>query len=285
MIKGGQYAWIDGVPTMIGWNISQELSSAQQVTSNSQLGSYRRNGVCKWSGSFNGLGGKPADILLPRSSFNGIFWTGPDSGVITGTGQAFEGVTKVSKLEINWDFSSDTPLTYSCDFLGHLALTEDATQAAITDTTDPTLHPHCVTKLELTDVAVAGVKSMKLTISAAVTEYNNSDTIVSGKCWTGVELGAIDWEAQVVVENDRFQFAAGTDYVLKMYTSATEYWELEWGKHLGHSDIKADRKTNEIIGYTMNFGMNGNIDNTFANQGKIQLPGAASAWWPTVLNS
>jgi hypothetical protein len=223
---------------------------------------------------------------MPRDTLAFIGYTDPDSG-ISGAGTEYSGNAVISQTVINWDFAAGVPVNYVNTFAGDLALTIGSGSSV--DATVPDVPPMCPLKIEigddLSEVAFPSVVSAALTITAQLQAHANSSTIVGTECWMAQEAGSIDWTLALVVENhDRASPlpAIGDQVRLRLFTSATEFWLLEWGVVKEYTGITVDNESNAIISATIIIEMDG-FKKSDGSTGTITFPDTTE-WWPTGLS-
>lgn len=272
----GKFATVGSMSTTKGWSVSETSSPAKFVTSNLSGGSGRTKGIFDWTGSVNGLGGDVPH--MPGESFTFTGFLAPDNDV-SGNGSSISGTALVESIVIDWDFAAAEPLAWTLNFGGHLAATWST--ATVTDTTDVNAVTPCGLLVKNGTDTLTDVTTVSMTISNELQTFVNSSTYAAGTCWTGRKAGNIDWTVAITQQASNRGVAnapdMGTNNILSLYTTATEYWYLKWGHVENYSGIAADTDSGAIVERTINYSMNG----WNAAQGSIQRPGAGSAWWGT----
>lgn len=271
-VHSGRFGVIDGVHTVRNWNLTDQQTTARYVASNTKFGTGRKKGVRSWSGSFAGFGGQP--VLLPGdfATFNG--YTAPDDDV-SGNGECYSGQIYVPTVSITWNWASGELLSWTANFVGHLALTRSTDE--FEDLTAPDPEPVCGTKILYPTTQWTNVTQAVLNLQCPNVAYVNSDTIVSGTCWTGQKQGIFDWNLAVTEQNNGRQSAleVGTDVKLRLFIDATTFWRLTWGHVAGYSGLTVDRQTGAIIQQTVNIEKNGFLA---GDTGVVQAPDG-TVWW------
>jgi len=275
-VLSGTGAAVDGVSTAFQW--SAEVSAELQAyrASNTFGATGRVKGNKDWSGSYSAYGGEPA--VMPGDAFNFV-------GSIDGA-DGITGPARVSQIELTWNIEEGSILSHTVSFEGNGVVTRGTSEAE--DVTIPDVPSSIDTKLEIAPLGgsfteVEDVRSMALTITAENQSYASSSTSGTIKR----EKGNIDFTGSYSLYTDDFANfpAENTDHMLRLYTNATEYWELKWVKVAGHSDLEANKEDANIVAGTVNFEMNGfnpaATPDLEAATGYIKRPSemAGSEWW------
>lgn len=281
-VHSGKRGRVNGVDTMRRFTIVETERQPKAVASNTLLGTARRRGVRSWTGSYDAYGEQPVTGAMPGETFSFIGYGAPADD-ISGNGLRYEGDCVVKQVRIKWDWKSGAVLSHTVDFDGHLELSK-ASGADPGDADPPNLKQVGGTKLTWAAntgtpaTELANLSSMELTISAAVADYVNSSTYLSGVLWTGRKAGPIDWNLRIVQEDDEsiVGFSPGDFVNLRLFTDSTNYWELTTGLISGYSGFTVNRETGEIISRSIDVGMNAYYG---SSAGVIKLPGGTT-WWP-----
>ena len=277
-VKSGKFAAVNGISTMRQWQLNDTSTPKAFVASNTQGGTGRKKGNTDWTGSLGAYGGSPAH--MPNDTFDFKGFTAPTDGA---NGPTYKGNVMVDQVAIQWNWENADIISHTLQFGSNGPLTEDV-EAPTTDGTAPNVPAIIGQEVSIgTDdsgpAVILNVKSAALTIKAAVKTYVNSST-------DGVVQrvpGNIDWDATVVVDECDFSempFTIGDDVLIRLPAGGDLYWELKWGIVSGFQNLQVDRESNNIIGFTMHFEMNGFSDED-ESVGHILLPGVEEPWWPT----
>lgn len=285
-VFSGRLGVVNGISTVRNWNISEVMTPAVYVASNTKGGSGRENGVWDWTGAMALYGAVPS--LLPGDQFTFKGQTSPDDLTPGNAGELLTGSAFITQLVINWNWQGGEMISIDSSFGGHLALTkQNAVQSP--DVTAPAAYPIVGTKVQhSTDGAswydIPNLTSAALTLTSAVPTYVNSSTYDAGTTamWTGRTKGPIDWTLALNQEDNKPGGTngypkIGTNHQIRLYVNSTDFWLLKWGRIGDYSNLVVDRETGNIISRTLNIGMNGFVSGVTGN---ITLPGAGSAWWP-----
>lgn len=281
-VHGGKFAVVDNVSTVRNWSITETMTPAKSVASNTGGGTARRSGVSAWTGKYDAYGHTPYKI--PGESFTFTGFTAPADDVST-PGDTWTGTVIVDSVVITWDWKAGTDIAHTVNFSGSLTLSV-STAAVITDATDPELFPICGVPLKYikisgtvsTDTVYANISQAVLTLSATNQSYVNSSTA----CGTGRKAGPIDWSLQVTEETSgqHADIVKGAEFEFKLFVDAvpTNCWDLKNGIVEGFTNLNVDRETGAIISRTVNISMQGVMSN--GDLGFIKKPGATTVWPP-----
>jgi len=282
-VHSGKRGRVNGVNTMRRWSIVETERQPKAVASNTLIGTARRRGVRSWSGSYEAYGEQPVAGSMPGETF-ALSAYGAPADDISGNGLLYEGDCVVKQVRIKWDWKAGAIISHTVDFDGHLEL-EKNSGADPGDAVTPNLKETAGTKLlwaantGTPATELPNLTSMELTITAAVADYVNSSTYINSVLWTGRKAGPIDWTLKISQEDDERLtgiFTVG-DYVnLRLMTDGTNYWELTTGLVSGFSGITVNRESGEIIGRSIDIGMNAYYG---SSAGHVILPGGTT-WWP-----
>lgn len=267
----GQYGSITGVPTVMAWTIARTRPSNAFKHSGTGGGTNRRKGVGAWTGSWTAKGGLPA--VMPGLSTAFVGFAGPSSGVKGTDGYRYSGTVFVTDVTIEWDYTTNSVISHTVNFVGHLGLTR-ASGITIDDASTVNEQTSSVCIMEHSAVAISSIKTASLKISSDIKSYVNSDT---GNETGRRGSGLIDWEAAFVIERTDATLVEGVQGVLKMYTSATLFYLLTYSRFREYSGITVNHETGEIISQTATFEMASN-DETAGTVGSILVPGGATYW-------
>lgn len=272
----GKFGAISGVSGIRNWNISDENTTPTLKASNLGGGTGRSSGIKKWSGSFSAYGIVP--IVMPSETYSFIGFTAPDTDVGGTNGLRYTGTIMVDSVTITWNWKTGQVIDHTVNFTGS-GLLAFSVAAAITDETAIAAYPVCGTKLmqsvdDETYAEVTDLVQATFTITAANQDSINSSTA----CAVVRKAGNIDWTLAVQQEKTlRDITLINTDYFLRLYVDATDYWQLSGARCLSFTGIKVDVESNAIIDRTINFGMQAQMDGAL---GVIIKPGEVSEWWP-----
>lgn len=279
---------VDGEATIRSWTaeLSDELVAI--FASNTRGGPHTIDGNEDWSGSYNGFGSIPN--RLPGSFINNLKLS------LNGS-VGIDGPAIVDRVEVVWDLEGKQPIAYTTSFSGNGAPTLGV--AVATDVTKPAdkVLPSKGTKIEIADfvpdtpsyAVVEGLRTATLAMWRDNTTYVNGGTAGAVKRLKGNFNASL---AFAVHTHDFSKLAAalstparGKNMGVKVYTTSTLFWLLEWMKLRNLSDLLCDREGAGMIGMTLNWDYNGFLttgtSTPTANTGRILTPAIAPATvWP-----
>ncbi len=272
----GIYSAINGVGNVGEWSLKETVPVETIVNSATRGGTDRRTGIKDVSGSVT-VQGKPP--YMPGESFTFVGYTSPTSGVYNTAGMRYSCNVIVTGITVNWDFAENKVVNSQLQIAGSGALTA-ASGAAVVDATNVSkvqskacLFQYGAGPTEL----IANRQTATLNMSNAATAYSHAG---SG-AYKLREAGTLDWTLAIVTAQDTVPIAVDTVLDnLRLYVSATEYFEFGKALVLESTDIKVKPGTSEIITQTVNIGMLAS-DPTTGALSFIKKPGVtASNWWP-----
>lgn len=279
-VHSGRFGVIDGITGVRSWNISESNTNPAFKSSATKNGTGRSDGIHSWNGSYNAFGRIP--FAMPGEFISFAGYTAPDNDTLAGVGTVYEGSAIIDSVVMNWNFATNELLSHVVNFSGDGALTATDADTALADATAPAVYPPSAGKVEFsaagsTYTVLTNITQATLTISAANQSAVNSSS-ASGTVRTP---GDIDWT--MALTQEKVTRAAASDiliksnYYFKLFTDATDFWLLKWGKVRDYSGIEINRETGAIIKRTINIDMSGFVGGV---AGSITKPGAGSAWWP-----
>lgn len=277
----GKWGYVNGKSTTLGWQVDDAAAVARQKSSSTGGGYQRFMGAQSWSGSYRAGGASPA--VMPGESFAFSGFTAPDDGVGGNDGQTYSGTARVTQVAINWAWTGDAVLiNHEVSFMGDLALAI-ASATYTEDSTDPVAEPtpisagvkYAVNEDEVTWTTLANVSNVSLNLINNVQPVVNSSTVVSDVLWTGTREGGFDWTCDITVDDNVRYLEKGEWYGLQLFTNATEFWQLQYGRVMNYSGLVIDVENDSIIQQTANLGMH---SHNGANEGEVIQPDLTSFW-------
>lgn len=277
-VHGGKFGVVNGQSTVRDWSVNDIQTPAVARASNTKNAPVRKQGVHDWSGSFNAFGAIP--VVMPGESFSFSGYTAPDNDV-SGNGEVGAGTALVDSVVITWNWGSSEIVGYVVNFSGHLALTWSSSSHS--DLSTPDTPPVCGTKVQVDPgggyVDLPNLTQAVLTLSATNPTYVNSSTIVGGVCWTGRKAGPIDWTLALTQQDTQRvsgPFSIGDDLKFKIFSDATNFWDLWWGHIRDFTGLQVNRETGAVIQRTVNVDWN----SYNGGYGRVRKPAAGVDWWP-----
>ncbi|MHC4866923.1 MAG: hypothetical protein ACYTEX_22825 [Planctomycetota bacterium] len=256
---------VDGTSQARAWRIKMNELAAEYVASGMQKGMGRIAGVKRWGGVYVAYGGTPA--VFPSATFT--FTGNTDESV------GYTGTARCERIRIEWDPDAHppVPIRHMVFFRSAGALTPGAAPA--TDATTPAREAATSLRIDLIGTQQTHVHKAQLDIFAKhMKRYADTST----SFWEYWTEGAIDAEAWWDVWED----APGslptlqTEHTFKIYTTATEFWELQWMRIVGHDPFEVDHEGNRPAGARVRAQWNS--DNG-TSVGTIKNP-ATTVKWP-----
>lgn len=283
-VRSGRLSSVNGQTTVQQWAANLTTDPRAFGASNTSGGTGRRVGNLDWTGSFRQLTGLPA--IMPNDEFTFTGYIGDD---LEDGGKSIGGNVICNSVVITWNWATGDIINTVVNWQGNGAFA--FADADGTDATDVLAPPVCPAKVEWTAAqdntgyaAWDNLTQVVLTISAATQAYTNSSSkiTIETKDFLAVKRrkGRIDFTVALTEQNSdglpsgRF---LSDDVALRIFTDATNFWELAMA-HVGDATgIVADRDTGAIIQRTQNLGMNAFTLGASA-EGRIVKPGGSLYW-------
>ena len=262
---------LNGVDCMMKWSVDPKAGDNSFVTSNTNGGTGRVDGLKDWTGSYDAQGHSP--IVLPGQAFS---FAGAGSG-----GKGASGTAIVDSVNIKWPIAERKPIIHTVSFSGNGDLTLGAVSAtADADAIFPVnAGPLCLAKIctvavPATFTEIAGeIQSIDLTITCSNKEYAAS---------TGQKrlAGNLDFTVAIAILHDDLSTvpALNSENGLQLFVDAEDCWLLKWVRWLNPSGFVVDPEGGAIVGCTLNGSMAAVASDD--SYGTITLPGEATAFWP-----
>jgi hypothetical protein len=276
----GHLGAINGVSNVRNWTIEETSDPKAAVSSATRRGTARKAGVKSWTGTFSQYGGNPS--YMPGDTIAFVGYRNSTTDVRNTAGIRSFGDVIVDSVAITWNWNSNEIISMVTNFSGDGEL-QHGSGAGVIDATIADLKTPCSTDLMLEGAVLPDVLTATLTFTMANQAYASSSTYVSasGSCWTKRKRGgALDFTLAIAQYNEAgiAPIVIGADAIIKLYTNATEFWDLKWCQLQGISGVTIDIETGALIQQTLNFNFNG-IKN--AALGYIRKPGSLTDYWPS----
>lgn len=265
---------IDGIGTVRTWTGTSTADLQAAVASNTKCGEVIVQGNEDWNVTYNAYGDTPA--VMPGDT---LTFSGSIDGV-----NGIEGPARVASVEISWDQETGAIIAHTVNLEGNGEVTKQA--VAATDTSTPDMPTSIDRKIEIGTMAaspvwseIPDVRTITLTITSANQPYNTSTTGAHTKRTGGVFSATVSFSvytddyASLPDEND--------EYRIRLYTSATEYWLLQFVRFQETGDIGADIEGAGIVAGTLSarWSARGTITTALDTEGQIVQPDT-TVWWP-----
>lgn len=266
------------VHAMGKWSVDLPSDAPEFSSTATAKGKARVAGNSDWSGSVEAYGHtpviKPGDAFAFHGSLEGV--NGISGNVIA------------SGVAINIAQEGGEPIKHVISFEGNgvptLGAEAGVADAVVQTPYSPLELPVKWTAIETAtpvEVTLADVRSVALSISRVLHPYASSSTAKVKKRIAG------PWDSEATVAfyvtDPALIPVRGLMYTLKLYATASTYWDINYAILQDISGIEVDRETGAIIACTLKFmfssvGMVGAAPGT-PTAGYIKAPGAVS-WFP-----
>lgn len=284
-VHTGKLGMITGGKWIRNWAINEGYTTNAIVHSGSKFGTDRENGPYDWTGSFAAYGHSPIAMPGDILAFEG--YKAPDVTDDEDNGEIYSGDVYIESIALTINFQTNEIISHVVNFGGSGDLTI-SNGLLIEDANAPINYTPCAGKIVTfvsgtpdVETILQHVTTVTLTLSRpSKTSVNSGTTTGAGKCLTERHAGpAVDWVMAIATEegNRNITVTPGSHHKWRLYVTASEFWELTWGKVKDITGLTVNRDTGEVISQTYNVEMKGFAS---ATTGNITLPGAGSAWWP-----
>jgi hypothetical protein len=264
---------IDGVPTISKWSVTHKADVQALGHSGTSGAMDRIAGNKDWSGSYTQYlhtpTRMPGNIAALTASIDGT--------------KGVTGSIIIDQVEIAVDIEGGKPIICTTQFSGNGALILGAAVGADATVVTPFSSIGCKLQtgtLIATPVwtELVDVRTMTLTISRANKNYVDSATAGFNKRLAGPWDASLS--ASIYPDVDLSLIPSlNVPVGLRMFVSATLYWEILWGMLADIGSIEADRETAAIVGATLNYQFSAVEEiAAAATLGHIKTPAAATVW-------
>jgi len=276
-VLSGKLGAVNAVDTVRSWRISTSAALQAFIASNTNGMSGQAEGNVDWVGQYAAYGHTP--LKMPGDTFT---FTGSCDGAKGCFGPAI-----VDSAEVVIDIETGAVIAHTVNFSGTGALTLGA--AVVADSEVPAIFSSIQRKVEMSAIAgavayteLAHIRTVTLRFSAANTAYVDSSTSghvsrEAGNLTVGLSLSVYE------ASGDLANLAAvlpNTWKKVRVYVTATEYWEFNACVFENATDFVIDREAATICGFTIGARFSGIYnDGTGLVIGSIVDP-AESQWWP-----
>jgi hypothetical protein len=240
----GKVMAVDGESSIYNTFIRRFDRNAPYRAGNTSGGTGRRQGNSYWDGYYwtyaldSDASRQPARFPNDQFSLDAAFETGSLN---------MSGTARCTELEIIWDFVQGTYVEHKVSFKCDGALSVGSTSPSDSSIACPMPVKDCLLKIDTGsgDTTVGTVNYMRLLIRSLVCPVCNSST--SGQ-WQHKE-GDTDIIAQWRVDSDSPDDwpTISANAIVKMYVTATKYWELKWMRIRGIDPMFQDKENPERV--------------------------------------
>lgn len=266
---------------MFNWTLIDDMAPEVYYASNTRGGAQRQAGVEDFQGSFNLYSGFPivgALPILPGTKLSVELFTAPDTGIYGNPGTIYFGNIIVDSVSIAWQWQPTASLVTTVNFSAISCL--QTKTGVIDDLSLLTPAKMCGLPLEYSiDDGQAwlpwdNVVNLSLNLTVGNQPIVNSSTA----CCTNRNAGNVDWGIVATEQECSEQFPKGTeDLRVKLYDTATTFWDIKWGFVRGYTNLTVNRQTGQIITRDLNIDMNAISGQEI---GVITMPNTLIYWPP-----
>jgi len=268
MLLSGVKATVDGIPATARWQVTFNEGKIPAVTAGTASARKLVCGIPTWEGDILAIGVEPTHLPGDTLTFTG--YVGGEDGtpsMHTGfSGPAIvESVTAIASYRANQFYM----LQY------HILSDGEATFGSVTppSPSDPTAVCPAGKQVMLDANALDNVLEWQLTLSRELIPYASSGTSGHRKHVVGIFQGALVIVAQL---EDEDVPAPGTTFDIKLYTSTTEYWQLDSFMLTGVREYGVDLigagRRDQPPQYSLIF------EHTYQANKYVKTPGAETVW-------
>ncbi len=263
---------VNGAAVVADWSINHAADLQTIMASGGNGAAIVLDGNLDWNGNYKGYGHTPAH--MPGEA---ITFAGSIEGTVGAAGTGIvDSITVVNSIE------TGAPIEHTVNFSRNGALTLGASVA--TDVAVPDPPTSIGTDVQVGTAiaipsysAITDVRGWTLTISASNPAYVSSDSAGGNLRLAGNVSATIS----VPVYEDDFAGlpAVNTHSYIRLYVTATTYWDIGfvvWGEM---SDALVDIETPAVVAATMNGTWSGyGLVDAAQARGYIKYPSTAT-WW------
>ena len=247
-VISGQHAYIDTVPCIAQWQVSETADLQTYAASCTGGGTGVTDGNIDWAGSANGIGHSP--ILMPTGvdfSFKGVADNAAGDAIV------YDGTIVVTQTTINIPIAAGGPITWAAVFGARGALTEGTVGAADATTAEAPSAKLAGIKIaaEHADLAAAAlladVQSVTLTFTRPPSQYVSGGfgNRLAGNLGCTVSFNILHRSLVNALYN------LNVFNALAVYVNASEYYSLPI-KWAAKSNFVVDVASRAPVGYTVN---------------------------------
>ena len=273
--ESGRFLTINNVGSVMSATINESRTPESYVASNTAGGTSRGGGVSDWSASLAGKGGFPP--VFPNDQFALQVYSYPDNGIEGGDGLRYIGDCICSQIAITWNHVNNQLTSWTAELASRSSLTTD-TGAPFPDATPVSQDYPCGTFPTADGVEIPAITTSTLTITANLSEANNSSTRDAAGCFIQRNPGPIDWTWSATQEDYRRGLAGypalGDRMILNLPINDTQAWDLKWGQQIDYTSLTFNTDGTNIT-RQLNVGM---VANDGTGIGSINQPDGTLKW-------
>jgi hypothetical protein len=253
-VFSGKDAYVSGLSCVDGWSLTEAIAQTRYGASCIPGAMNMPKGVVNWTGNMTGIGSYPEDVLpvVTPLTFKGV--TNNDAG--EGDLLSVDGSILFEQLTLTANKETGEAINWEATFGMNGIPTESTTGAADATIANPDFSTDADVRIGGVTIETASVALKKWTLILR----RPHATYVKGSSLYR-KIGNLEADISFDISSPKLFNAAwvsNTLAVVRLYTSATAYWELSkirWGARSGFS---VTRKANAppVIGYTVNGAWN-----------------------------
>lgn len=242
-VYSGKDAYVNTVGCVQSWQATEAVTAQRYSASCVPGATAVPPGIVNWTGQISGVGDFP-EVVIPNGTDLAF------QGVINNTSMALKSLTgnvRIEQLTIDIDKSTYAPIKWTATFGAQGLLTEGATGAA-----DATISEAPNGK-DLA-ISIGGTPLTQSLTKAQIVLRMPATTYVDAGA-TKRTSGNLECDVNFTVQDSSLAVGAYAKNVLgllKIFTTADNFWEFSKIRFLGKSNFTVDRVSNNVLGYQVN---------------------------------
>lgn len=268
MLLSGVKATVDGIPTTARWQVTYDAGKIPAVTAGTSEARQLVCGIPTWEGEILAIGTEPTHLPGDSMSFVG-YVGGVDGTPSTHTG--FSGTAVVESVSAIASYRAN-----QFYMLQYRIVSDGAgTFGSVTPPTPGAVTAVCPAGKQVTldGNALDNVLEWQLTLARELIPYVSSGTAGQRKHVEGIFRASLAMTAQL---EDEDVPAPGTTFDVRLYTSNSEYWQLDSLMLIGVREYGVDLigagQRDQPPQYTLVF------EHTYQANKTIKTPGLVTVW-------
>lgn len=266
----GDKATVNGVSTTQQWKVKYTEDDRPYGASNTLMGVSRECGITDWTGQYWAYGGLPASFPGDALAFSGEATTGVGAS----------GTAIVERAQIIWQQEENNYLRHILSFAGNGALA--LSTGTVADSTVPNLPCGANLIVKIDDVELADVRAAVLDLSRhhgkppgqlGNRPYSSSSVPGAIRRKKGYLDYRVNIDCYVAAWTALPTLQSAVN--IKLYTTATLCWDLQWCRIIGLEEIGAHVEDAELLHVGITAAMQGFKDGA---AGYVKAPGITTKW-------